>query len=182
MIVKPTIALVALKENKAIGAELEKLAESLGTELRQKVNLWNVGDGPILQGTLHGFAYEVKLLSHGVGWPGLARVPSISLILNLPEHSKYRFEMQNSKGMGLIFHIPAKPKHLDEGIPLDPSQVDEVLPAELREFLAETDLDYFFNIQQDRIVMSVYRAYQQELYLFLLEQMAKTAQALVELA
>lgn len=179
--VKTSVPLVTVKDIKAMGVELEQLAECLGTELSSKVSLWNAGDDPIMKGEIRGFSFAVRLLSHNVGWLGLSRVPSISLILSLPEHNKYRFEKHNSEGMSLIFHVPAKPKHLDEGILLDPSQVDEVLPAELREFLAETDLDYFFNIQQDRIVMSVYRAYQQELYLFLLEQMAKTAQALAAL-
>lgn len=180
--VKLNVPLAPMKDAKTIGAELEQLAECLGTELSSKVSLGNAGDEPIMQGQIQGFSFAVRLLSHNVGWLGFSRVPSISLILNLSEHNKYRFEKHNSEGMSLIFHIPAKPKHLDEGILLDPSQVDEVLPEELREFLAESDLDYFFNIQQDRIVMSVYRAYQQELYLFLLEQMAKTAQALAALA
>lgn len=181
MIVKPTIALVALKENKAIGAELEKLAQSLGAELRQKVNLWNVGDEPIIAGELQGFAYEVRLLSHGVGWPGLARVPSISLMVSLPEGNKYRYKMQNVEGMTQIFNVPGEAKHLDEGQLLDENQVEEVLPLALREYLAESGLDYFFHILKDRIVVSTYRAYQHELYEFLLEQMVQTAQALTAL-
>lgn len=182
MVLKPGMSLVPLKENKAIGAELEKLAESLGTDLQHKANLWNVGDEPAIRGELQGFAYAVKLLSHGVGWPGLARVPSISLIVTLLGGNKYRWKMQNVEGMTQIFNVPGEPKHLDEGILLEQSQLDEVLPLELREFLTESSLDYFFHIQLDRIVISTYRAYRHELYLFLLEQMVKTAQALATLA
>lgn len=182
MAVKPSVSLVPLKENKAIGAELEKLAESLGTDLQHKVNLWNVGDEPVIQGEMQGCAYAVKLLSHGVGWPGLARVPSISLIVTLPEGNKYRWKMQKVEGMTQIFNVPGEAKHLDEGILLQQNQVDEVLTLELGEFLAEAELDYFFHIMKDRIVLSTYRAYQHELYRFLLEHMVQAAQALAVLA
>ncbi len=82
----------------------------------------------------------------------------------------------------MFSRTPAEAKQLNAGISLEPSQVDEVLPRELREFLNESGLDYFFTIQLDRIVMSTYRAYQHELYVFLLDQMVKVAQALARLA
>lgn len=182
MKVELSMPLMPVKENRAIGAELERLAERLGTELKDKVNLWNLGDEPIMEGQWQGFSYAVKLLSHGVGWPGLARVPSISLILYLLKGNRYHFEQHNTEGMAMIFRTPAEAKQLDAGITLEPSQVEEVLPSELRGFLNESGLDYFFTIQLDRIVMSTYRAYQHELYVFLLDQMVKAAQALARLA
>ncbi len=67
----------------------------------------------------------MKLLSHGVGGPGLARVPSISLIVTLPEGNKYRWKMQKV----YFFHI----------------QLDRIVITTYRAYRHEL---YFFLLEQ----------------------------------
>lgn len=177
----PDIPLKAVGGMANIRTELERLAESTGTEVKARAGLWYYNRDPIMEGEYGGFPFKVLYQRHVAGWTGMFSISSVSLILDLPKPGKYTLKMQNKLGMRFNFYQEVKPKDPSPATDMPPEVLDEVVPTELRDFLQNSGLDYVFTIAPERIAVTVYRAYQHDFYLYLLQEMARIAATLSRL-
>lgn len=160
----------------AINAELESLAASLGAQIKGQFADSFFGTTPTIDAHYQGFPVRVFGMNHGMG--GRNSV-SISLIILLPQMTPYKLKMQNVVSMRYNAFVDLAQTNMSPVHNMSTELLAEFLPLTVQQDLQNTNMNFVLTLEQDRLVLTVYGAYQHQLYLNILGLLVSMADVLV---